>query len=290
MTTTTLYKLTSKEGYTRPGHSNQLKWSVGVTHTVPGDGVEIDTDEVIHAYEHPPVAAFVGPAHATFDPQTMRLWRCEGTIVAREGQLQCGTKALTVLEEIPLPTITTEQRIKIAILCSKQVCSIPQWTRWADQWLSGEDRSQEAAWAAARPAVSVWAAGASWAASAAAISVWAAEAAAKARAAEASWSEAAAWAASGASWTTGAWAAEAARARAVEAAKAAWAAEAAAKASCAARAAAQEAAWAAARSVEGAAWAATPAGKTARAAWAREAAALEAIDLNALIESVCANP
>lgn len=37
-----------------------------------------------------------------------------------DGQLKCGCKTLTTVREIPLPAITTEMRVRFAILCAKE--------------------------------------------------------------------------------------------------------------------------------------------------------------------------
>lgn len=180
---TILYKLTDAQGRTRAGENNEMMWAVGVEHKTAGTGTRLCTTDVIHAYEHPLIAALMNPIHADFNPATMRLWRCEGEIVAREGQLKCGVHALKVVEEMTVPSLTTEQRIEFAVLCAKTVCSDKAWTVWADKWLSGEDRSAEAARAAvvaaeAAAEAETAAVVAAWASRAAAETAWAAVAAA----------------------------------------------------------------------------------------------------------------
>ena len=145
---TKLYKLTDEQGRTRAGEDNELTWAVGVAHKTAGTGTRLCTADVIHAYEHPLIAVLMNPVHARFNPATMRLFVAEGNIVAREGQLKCGVHALKIVEEIAVPTLTTEQRVKFAILCAKCVCTDVAWNAWADKWLSGENRSEAAAWAA----------------------------------------------------------------------------------------------------------------------------------------------
>ena len=214
-----LYKLTDKEGYTRRGMRNETQWGEGVTHTAYGYG-GLCTDGVIHAYEHPLLAAFMNPIQANLkDPQ---LWEAEGEIVAREGQLKCGVKTLTTLRKIDLPVISTEQRVEIAIRCALLVYKDPNFLQWAENWISGKDRSAEAA--AAAEAAEAEAAAAKAAARAAWAAAWEAEAAAEAAAAAAweaaAWEEAeaeAAWeaeaeAAAAAAWEAAAEAAEAAAA------------------------------------------------------------------------------
>ena len=149
---TKLYKLTDEQGRTQAGEDNELTWAVGVEHKTTGTGTRLCTADVIHAYEHPLIAVLMNPVHAMFNPATMRLFVAEGNIVAREGQLKCGVHALKIVEEIPVPVLTTEQRVKFAILCTKSVCKDAAWNAWADKWLNGDDRSAEAAraaWAAA---------------------------------------------------------------------------------------------------------------------------------------------
>ena len=146
---TKLYKLTDEQGRTRAGEDNELTWAVGVEHRTAGMGTRMCTADVIHAYEHPLIAVLMNPVHAMFNPATMQCFVAEGEIVTREGQLKCGVHALKIVEEIAVPTLTTEQRVKFAILCAKCVCAEVAWNAWADKWLSSDDRSAEAARAAA---------------------------------------------------------------------------------------------------------------------------------------------
>jgi hypothetical protein len=160
---TKLYKLTDEQGRTRAGEDNELTWAVGVEHKTEGTGTRLCSADVIHAYEHPLIAVLMNPLHAMFNPATVRLFVAEGEIVAREGQLKCGVHALKVVEEIPVPTLTAEQRVKFAILCAKTVCEGAAWNAWADKWLSGEGRSAETeAWEAAEAAARAAARAAAW--------------------------------------------------------------------------------------------------------------------------------
>lgn len=178
---TTLYKLTDANGYTRAGKPNALLWGEGVTHTATGEGVRLCSDGVIHAYIDPILAVLLNPIHAAL--QNPIIWAAEGEIVTRDGQLKVGVKTLTTTSRIDLPNIKTEQRVRFAIYCAQAVIgdTSPKWSAWADRWLSGEDRSEAAAWAAWAEAAAAAAARAARAAAA-----WAAwEARARAAAAEA---------------------------------------------------------------------------------------------------------
>jgi len=197
----TLYKLTDEHGYTRRGEDNQCLWGEGVSHSGTGKG-GLCSSGVIHAYTHPLLAVFLNPIHAGFSEP--RLWEAEGVVKFSDNYLKVGCVTLRTIREITLPVVTTEQRVKFAILCAKKVCKSKEWNSWADRWLSGEDRTASAAWAAraAEAARSAWAA-----AEAARAAAEAARAAEAERAAEAAW---AAWAAARAA--EAAWAARAARA------------------------------------------------------------------------------
>jgi hypothetical protein len=172
-----LYKLTDGDGKTR----NDTQWGPGVSHSGTGEG-ELCGWGWIHAYEHPLIAVLMNPIHARV--KTPRLWEAEGEVGLRDGQFKCGCKTLTTVREIPLPAVTTEMRVRFAIMCAQEVCACPSWNAWADKWLSGEDRSEAAAGAAAEAAWAARAARAARAAEAAAAaaarSAYAAQAAAEA--------------------------------------------------------------------------------------------------------------
>ncbi len=120
----------------------------------------------------------------------MQLWEAEADGEFRDDKgLKGGCTKLTTLRQIPMPTLTTTQRVRFAILCglkvgADQVC--PEWGTWANAWLKGDERSEsaaeaaEAAWSAAR------------AAEAAALAAWSAAEAARAAEAAARSAEAAA--------------------------------------------------------------------------------------------------
>ena len=214
MTIHKLYKLTDRNNQTKNG----TRWGEGVTHQTTGIPAELCSVGWLHAYEHPLLAVLFNPIHADFE--NPRLWEADGEgELLREGQLKCGVTKLTTTREIPLPEVTTEQRVRFAILCAKTVCKDEQWNKWADKWMSGEDRSEEAAWAA-------W--GASSARAERAARAWAAREAAARAAAAAEAAAEAAWAAACAEETAraarAAWAARAAREAAARAAWGAWAA------------------------------------------------------------------
>jgi hypothetical protein len=140
----TLYKLTDQNNKTR----SDTLWGPDVKHTATGKGYSLCSDGLIHAYEDPLLAVFISPLHVNYS--NPKLWKAKTTCkkIVRDGQMKCGVKSLTTIHEIPLPVVTTTQRIAFGILCAKKVCSDIKWNVWVDKWLSGEDRSVESAGAA----------------------------------------------------------------------------------------------------------------------------------------------
>ena len=177
------YKLTDQNMQTYNG----CLWVLGDEKTTSGEG-GLCGPGWLHCYSDPLLAVLLNPIHA--DYENPRLFRAHvgGTSKPDHG-LKSGYTKMTLIEEIPVPAISTAQRVRFAILCAMKVYQDPGFVQWGENWLSGKDRSAEAARAAAEAAEA-----AAWAAEAAAEAAWAAEAArAAAWAAEAA-AEAAAWA------------------------------------------------------------------------------------------------
>lgn len=172
----TLYKLTDSLGFTR----NATMWGPGISHTAPG-GDKLCTASWLHAYQHPLLAVFLDRAHGNFG-KTARLWEAEGIVGLRKPD-KVGCTELTTIREIPLPIVTRTQQIAFAILAAKDVFENQLWNRWADEWLSGLNRSAYAARAACVVAANAYvyaqAASAAYTASyaAACAAAWAAQAA-----------------------------------------------------------------------------------------------------------------
>jgi len=203
-------KLTDSKDQTRNG----TQWGPSVMHKAPGRG-DLCTDGWIHYYRDPMLAVMMDPAHGNFGEKA-HMWTVTVSGKRKHEPDKSGAQCVRTVERIDMPVVTRTQRQAFGILAAREVYAQwstrdtdGKWWLWSERWLSGEDRSTEAA---------------------------AREAAAR---------EAAVWAAV---WAAAAWAAWAAReaARAAVAARAAEAARAAARAAAEAAEAAWEAAWVAA--------------------------------------------
>lgn len=129
------YKLTDQNKKTKNG----TLWGEGITHVAAGEGSQICTDDVIHVYDHPLKAAMFNPIHAKIKHPV--LWGCRVKSVVVNDQLMAGVKSCTTTKKIPLPDITTNQRVRFAILVALEVYTDTGFIKWAQGWLSRDDRS-----------------------------------------------------------------------------------------------------------------------------------------------------
>ena len=139
------YKLTNENCQTE----GSTTWGEGITHKATGKGKALCSNDVIHVYDHPLKAAIFNCIHARFTNPV--LWECKIKKVVANDQLKIGVKQCTTIKQIPLPKITTAQRVHFAILCTLQVYKEESFVKWANSWLSGEDRAEtsaQEAWAA----------------------------------------------------------------------------------------------------------------------------------------------
>ena len=173
------YKLTDQNGQT----INKTQWGEGIEHTATGIDNNLCSDGWIHFYTSPLLAVLLNPIHANF--KNPKLWECETSGEEIHEPLKSGCKTLKTLREIPLPTITTTQKVAFAILCAKKVCKSKDWNVWADNWLSNKDRSKDAASSAYASSAYVSAAYAAYASAASSAYASAAYASAAANAANA---------------------------------------------------------------------------------------------------------
>ena len=151
-----LYKLTTQELTTR----NDTTWALGEWKEEPLG--EMCGPGGFHAYTSPLLAILLNPIHANI--LNPRLFRCEwrGEMLNNDHGLKVKVEGLRLVEELPLPVITTEQRVRFGILASLEITRSPKFRAWAEAWLSGEDRSAaaeaRAAWAAKAARAAAWAA------------------------------------------------------------------------------------------------------------------------------------
>lgn len=114
----------------------------------PGAVLEAPEMVWVRIYDDPLVAVMMDPVHCQFGSGA-RLWKVAWSGANNNDNGLCRyVQECVVLEEVQLPTISVEQRIRAAIYCVQAVLptdTIPAWTAWADGWLSGNDRTRKTA-------------------------------------------------------------------------------------------------------------------------------------------------
>ena len=136
-----LYKLTDEHGNTR----NNMHSEIGTVHEVSGVPV-LCSDTVIHAYTSPLLAVFMNPAQGAFSNPVA--FEAVGDVIVFDGT-KVGVQKLTITGTCELPKVSQTQCVAFGILCALKVCIAPGFVSWANKWLSGENRSKEAAYDAA---------------------------------------------------------------------------------------------------------------------------------------------
>ncbi len=133
-----VYKLVDQNMCTRDG---ECQWVLGEKKSIS------DRPELcrvgFHAYSDPLLAIACNPFHANIlDP---RLFEAEVGGEHAEDALKSCWQEMTLLAELPVPKITVAQLVRWAIYCAQTVYHFQPFDAWAERWLSGEDRTREAA-------------------------------------------------------------------------------------------------------------------------------------------------
>jgi len=135
------YKLTDQNMQTRNG----FQWKLGEWCEATGDIEQgLCSDAWLHCYSDPLLGLFLNPIYGGI--VTPRIFEAEvsGTGISSYG-LKEGYRKMKLVKELGTVTLTLTQRVAFGILCGKAVCRDKKWNKWADNWLSGKDRSTYAA-------------------------------------------------------------------------------------------------------------------------------------------------
>jgi len=147
------YKLTDQEMRTYGG----CQWTLDETKTASGDG-ELCGPGWLHYYDHPLLAVLLNPIHANI--RNPRLFEAEATGQIKDDMgLKGGCTRMVLTRELSVPAVTTEQRVRFAMLCAMEVYENKQWVAWARTWLDRSNRTdlRSRAHPAAEAADMVWA-------------------------------------------------------------------------------------------------------------------------------------
>jgi hypothetical protein len=150
----TLFKLTDQNLRT---HGN-FHWTPKIW-APPLKGTLLCAPGVYHAYTDPALALLLNPIHANI--QSPRLWVAEykGRLIDTDHGLKVGTNEMRLVKEIAFVPPTAEQQVKFALYCALEVYQDPAFVAFANAWLSGKDRTEATAKAAA---LAAWTEEATW--------------------------------------------------------------------------------------------------------------------------------
>ena len=94
---------------------NDTKWEVGIPNELPEeDNLELCKEGLFHYYEHPLIAFLFKDHHVPTTYTKLYKVKPEGKIV--KDITKCGSTKLTLIEELEIPKITSDQKIAFGIL------------------------------------------------------------------------------------------------------------------------------------------------------------------------------
>jgi hypothetical protein len=137
------YKLTDQNMQTHNG----CQWQLGVAKETDGNSSNLCNSHWLHYYDNPLLAVLFNPMYADISNPKLFEVKALGKHLKDMG-LKGGCTKMVLINEIPLPEISTNQKIAFAILCSLKVYKEERYVKWAKNWLGGADRSEKAADAA----------------------------------------------------------------------------------------------------------------------------------------------
>ena len=146
-----IYKLTRQNRTTRDGFKYPPKGKR--LPELSGKG-GLCSSGFYHGYAHPLLSVLHAPIHVDVD--YIKMIEIEVPEVYAPNQMKLGFTTGTVGKVIPLPKITLEQKIRYGIGCACFVHKEKPFRKWADNWISGKDRSKRAARAIVRVVRAVW--------------------------------------------------------------------------------------------------------------------------------------
>ena len=145
-----LYKATDIQGKTKEktGWSSTTKWGEGIRHRAK-------KGHPLKAHLHPVLASLAQFAVKSEVFSSIRLWEAEGQPINNDiltegerlthndrtfGVVKCSE--LATVTQIEVTCISSEALVKAGIICALEVCDIPEFVQWANEWSDGKDRTQ----------------------------------------------------------------------------------------------------------------------------------------------------
>ena len=134
------YKLTNQDMITY----NTCQWTLNEWKETSGNG-KLCSNGWLHCYSNPLLAILLNPTHANIDNPRLFEIEVEGENLTDNG-LKEGWTRMRIVKELDIPKITRIQMVAFGILCALEVNKNETFIKWANNWLSGKDRSKESAY------------------------------------------------------------------------------------------------------------------------------------------------
>lgn len=141
-----IYKLTDQE----MKNYNGFQWKLNKWYRTSGRGDLCDKGW-LHCYRDKNMAVLMNPVQADIKNPRMFVGEGKGK-VKHNGYLKSGFSKMRLVKEIKLPEWNTTQKVAFVIYCALEVYQEKSFVKWAENWLSGKDRSKKAAAKVARKA------------------------------------------------------------------------------------------------------------------------------------------
>lgn len=132
--------------YLEPGMRSLYNtvWEIGVPNKLPNKkNLKVGEAGLFHFFCHPILAGMYKEGGGC--RYRNQLYRVVPEGVILHGWIYSGSTKLTVVEELEHVEVNEDQRQAFIILCLMEVYKEANFVRWANGWLSDEDRSSHAA-------------------------------------------------------------------------------------------------------------------------------------------------
>lgn len=127
---------------------NDTKWEINIPKEFPvpkRDDLELCPEVFFHYFCHPLLAVMFKEKYGCESYSKLYEVSPGGKILEYLHHYFGSSTKLTLIKELEIPNVNDIQKIAFGILCVLKVYKDPKFVSWANNWLSGEDRSNQAA-------------------------------------------------------------------------------------------------------------------------------------------------
>ena len=119
---------------------NNTKWEINVPKEIPSNDLSYEDG---FFYEHPLLAVMFKSFHQCENYSRLYEVKPEGEVTKNFDKYKATN--LTLVKELEIPKVSSNQKVAFGILCAKKVYDEPNFINWANDWLNAKDRSAKSA-------------------------------------------------------------------------------------------------------------------------------------------------